>query len=162
MRRRRFLAATSALALTATVSSWRIALGQSALSDGQTAALLRMVRDIFPHDALDDTPYQAVVAQISGAAADAGTYEMISSGLMALDEATGGSWATQDEPTRVKALTEMQTTPFFITVRAMSLFGLYANPAIWPTFGYEGESYSQGGYLFRGFDDVGWLPEPAS
>jgi hypothetical protein len=26
-------------------------------------------------------------------------------------------------------------------------------------FGYEGEAFSKGGYLFRGFNDLHWLPE---
>lgn len=162
MRRRAFLAGTSALAFTATSVSWRAAMGQSALTDSQRNTLLRMVWDIFPHDALDDESYLAVVEQLNGAAADAGTYALLTDGLNGLDDAVGGVWKDQDEATRVSALESIQFTPFFITVRVTALFGIYANPAIWPVFGYEGESYSQGGYLFRGFDDIDWLPEPES
>jgi hypothetical protein len=28
---------------------------------------------------------------------------------------------------------------------------------VWPIFGYEGESYSKGGYIKRGFDDIDWI-----
>ncbi|TIP32839.1 MAG: gluconate 2-dehydrogenase subunit 3 family protein, partial [Mesorhizobium sp.] len=28
---------------------------------------------------------------------------------------------------------------------------------LWPIFGYEGESYSKGGYITRGFNDIEWL-----
>ena len=28
---------------------------------------------------------------------------------------------------------------------------------VWPIFGYEGESYSKGGYIERGFNDIEWL-----
>ena len=34
---------------------------------------------------------------------------------------------------------------------------LYNQKEIWPIFGYEGESFSQGGYIYRGFDDIDWL-----
>ena len=35
--------------------------------------------------------------------------------------------------------------------------GLYNQKEVWPLFGYEGESFSQGGYIDRGFDDIDWL-----
>ena len=35
--------------------------------------------------------------------------------------------------------------------------GLYNQKEIWPIFGYEGESFSKGGYIDRGFDDIAWL-----
>jgi hypothetical protein len=27
-------------------------------------------------------------------------------------------------------------------------------------FGYQGEAFSKGGYIFRGFNDLTWLPNP--
>ena len=32
----------------------------------------------------------------------------------------------------------------------------------WAHFGYEGEAFSKGGYLLRGFNDLKWLPEVPS
>ena len=162
MKRRYFLATASVLALAGLNAPWRAAFGQSALTDDQTATLLRMVRDIFPHDTLTDEPYEVVVGQLKAVAANKETHDLLSAGLANLNEMVGGVWATQEETTRVDALTAIQSTPFFITVRVTALYGLYGNPAIFPAFGYEGESYSEGGYLFRGFDDLDWLPEPAS
>ena len=87
---------------------------------------------------------------------------LLRDGLASLDAVAEGAWHERTEVDRVSALKEIQSTPFFLTVRVMTLFGLYGNPAIWPAFGYEGASYEQGGYLFRGFDDLDWLPEPLS
>jgi hypothetical protein len=42
-------------------------------------------------------------------------------------------------------------------VRGGLVTGLYNQKEVWPLFGYEGESYSQGGYIDRGFDDIDWL-----
>ena len=162
MRRRFFLTTASVLALSGLNGPWRAAFGQAALTDDQSAALLRLVRDIFPHDSLNDEPYEAVVAQLQAAAANTETHDLLSTGLTNLNDMVDGNWVAQDEATRVGALTEIQSTPFFITVRVTALYGLYGNPAIFPAFGYEGESYSEGGYLFRGFDDLDWLPEPLS
>ena len=162
MRRRSFLTTASVVAITAVSGSWRVAIGQSSLTEHQSISLLRMVRDIFPHDVLSDEPYEAIVAQLRVAAADADTFALLKSGIKDLDEAVGGVWASQDEKERVEALAAIEMTPFFITVRVAALFGLYANSSVWPALGYEGESYSQGGYLFRGFDDLDWLAEPLS
>jgi hypothetical protein len=36
---------------------------------------------------------------------------------------------------------------------------LYNNPIAWQYFGYQGEAFSKGGYLLRGFNDLKWLPD---
>ena len=61
------------------------------------------------------------------------------------------------EEDRVKVLQSIEASTFFQTVRAGLVTGLYNQKAVWPIFGYEGESYSQGGYINRGFDDINWL-----
>ena len=58
---------------------------------------------------------------------------------------------------RVAILRSVQDTPFFQTVRGGLVTGLYNQKEIWPIFGYEGESYSRGGYINRGFDNIDWL-----
>ena len=35
----------------------------------------------------------------------------------------------------------------------------YATPLAYAHFGYEGEAFSKGGYLVRGFDELDWLPD---
>ncbi|NJO38293.1 MAG: hypothetical protein HC871_12680 [Rhizobiales bacterium] len=37
---------------------------------------------------------------------------------------------------------------------------LYNDHEVWKIFGYQGASFEEGGYLYRGFDDLSWLPEP--
>ena len=36
---------------------------------------------------------------------------------------------------------------------------LYSSSLAYAYFGYEGEAFSKGGYLLRGFNDLRWLPE---
>jgi hypothetical protein len=36
---------------------------------------------------------------------------------------------------------------------------LYSTPLAYAYFGYEGEAFSKGGYLQRGFNDLRWVPE---
>jgi hypothetical protein len=59
---------------------------------------------------------------------------------------------------RVAALKKVEQTPFFQTMR-VKVFGLYASEYAYKYFGYEGEAFSKGGYLFRGFNDLRWLPD---
>lgn len=160
--RRSVLMGTSAL-VTAALAGLPagVALGAAGnLAPATADTLLRMIRDLFPHDGLDDAPYRAVLAQLDAAAADPDTKALLVDGVAQLDAAGGGSWRSLAEAERVAALRAMAATPFFATVRPMALFGLYGNKAVWPRFGYQGSSWEYGGYIDRGFDDLDWLPEP--
>ena len=70
----------------------------------------------------------------------------------------GTGFATAPENVRVAALKKVEQTPFFQTLR-VKVFGLYASDLAYKYFGYEGEAFSKGGYLFRGFNDLRWLPD---
>jgi hypothetical protein len=45
-------------------------------------------------------------------------------------------------------------------VRAQCITSLYNNDMAFAHFGYEGEAFSKGGYVHRGFNDLTWLPNP--
>ena len=60
---------------------------------------------------------------------------------------------------RVAALRALEGSPFFAFLRAKTLATLYASPPAYAHFGYEGEAFSKGGYLLRGFDALDWLPD---
>jgi hypothetical protein len=122
------------------------------------ATLIQMARDIYPHDQLADS-YYAIAVKGYDTEADAAAVE---EGIAALNAAAQGA-GYQDymsvgwESDRVALLREMQASPFFQKIRGGLVTGLYNQHEIWPIFGYQGESYSQGGYLHRGFDDISWL-----
>jgi hypothetical protein len=71
----------------------------------------------------------------------------------------GGAFATSPENVRVDALKKIEQSPFFQTMRVKTLGVLYSTDMAYRYFGYEGEAFSKGGYLFRGFNDLRWLPE---
>jgi hypothetical protein len=89
------------------------------------------------------------------AAKDASLLKMMKEGLKTL----GTNFAAASESERVESLKKMESSPFFQTTRVKTLQLLYANPIAYAYFGYEGEAFSKGGYLFRGFNDLRWLPE---
>jgi hypothetical protein len=60
---------------------------------------------------------------------------------------------------QLKVLESLEGTPFFSTVRAATLGALYTNDTVARDFGFEGSSVEYGGYIDRGFNDLGWLPD---
>ena len=52
----------------------------------------------------------------------------------------------------------MEGSEFFATIRTATINNLYTNPLVYRFFGFEGSSVEHGGYIRRGFDDIGWLP----
>lgn len=135
------------------------ALSTSALSDKQAAELLRMERDLFPHDAVDDGPYAKVAEALDREAkGDPKTATLLTDGLQALDAKAGGDYATAGDSARLAALRVAAGTPFFDKVRTTMIQNFYNDHDVWAKFGYEGSSADKGGYIHRGFDDISWLP----
>jgi hypothetical protein len=149
-----WVVAGSPLALIAPGRAWAVDL--TTLTSSEGAALMSMARTIAPHDKLDDAAYALVVQAVdSDAAKDANTHKMIREGLAEL----GRGFAASPENERVEALKKIEPSAFFQTIRLKTLQALYSSPIAYAYFGYEGEAFSKGGYLFRGFNDLRWLPE---
>lgn len=134
------------------------AMESAALKPQTMATLIQMARDIYPHDHIGDQYYAiAVKGYDTEEAAPA-----IEAGIAALDAAAQGKGHADYlsvgwERDRVDILRGMEESPFFQQIRGGLVTGLYNQKAVWPLFGYEGESYSQGGYMDRGFNDINWL-----
>lgn len=160
--RRRFmsLSGQSLLALGATAVAAQLIpvtlLADEALPE-LPAGLLRMGRDIYPHERLADRHYAKPLAELL-----AKQPELIGKGLGQLQASAtqrhGQSFeALAVESDRVALLRAIETGPFFRAVRSALMAGLYDNPALFPLFGYEGSSVEKGGYLARGYNDLDWL-----
>ena len=149
-----WVVAGSPLALITPARAWAVDL--TILTSSEGATLMSLARTIAPHDKLDDAAYALVIQAIdSDAAKDAGTHKLIREGAAAL----GADFSATSEAERVAALKKIESSEFFQTMRLKTLQVLYSSPIAYAYFGYEGEAYSKGGYLFRGFNDLRWLPE---
>jgi hypothetical protein len=149
-----WVVAGSPLALIAPARAWAVDL--TSLTSAEGATLMSVSRTIAPHDKLDDAAYALVVQAIDAdASKDAKTHKMITDGLAEL----GSGFASGSEDARVAALKKIESSAFFQTLRLKTVQVLYASPIAYAYFGYEGEAYSKGGYLSRGFNDLRWLPE---
>jgi hypothetical protein len=148
------LALGSPLALIAPSRAWAADLKVFSTAEG--AALMAMTRTIAPHDKLEDAAYAIVVQSADAdAAKDPATRKLLTEGIATL----GANFASAPEDARVAQLKKIEQSPFFQTMRVKTLGTLYATEMAYRYFGYEGEAYSKGGYLFRGFNDLRWLPE---
>jgi hypothetical protein len=149
-----WVVAGTPLALIAPSRAWAVDL--TALSSAAGAILMSMARTIAPHDKLDDAAYALVVQALDAdAGKDANAKKMIQDGLRGL----GKDFAASAESVRVEALKKIEPFPFFQMMRLKTLQVLYSSPIAYAYFGYEGEAFSKGGYLSRGFNDLRWLPE---
>ena len=142
------------LAMIAKGPAWAVDL--TTFTSAEAAALLALTRTICPHDKLEDLAYALVVqATDSQAHGDERARQMIKDGIATL----GAAFGTNPENERVAALKKIESSEFFQFLRLKTVQTLYASPIAYAHFGYEGEAFSKGGYLFRGFNDLRWLPE---
>jgi hypothetical protein len=150
------LAITGAGFIAAPNAAWAVEV--TVITPDQMATLLQMARDIYPHDQVPDQFYAVAVKGYDSEDMKA----MVAEGVAALDTAAKAAGfdsyvAAGWEEDRVRLLQGIEMTPFFQTVRSGLVTGLYNQKEVWPIFGYQGESFSQGGYIERGFNDIDWL-----
>jgi hypothetical protein len=134
-----------------------------ALKPETMRTLIKVARDIYPHDRVADKFYAiAVKTYDEKAADDAATKDLIEKGIGELDSLANSAhkvpyidvgWEAQ----RVALLHKIEDGQFFQTVRSGLVVSLYNQKDVWPIFGYEGASADKGGYIHRGFNDLTWL-----
>jgi hypothetical protein len=169
--RRGFLAGGAAAIVTVAVTGTTVlmdpagawAVDLPGFTPDEARALLKVVRDLFPHERLADVYYANAIAPLGEEASkDASAKKLLADGIAQLNRlaqaAEGAAYAdVADEKARVGALKKMEGSPFFSKVYSTTIVTLYNQPDVWPKFGYEGPSSDKGGYLHRGFDDINWL-----
>ncbi|MCP3374336.1 gluconate 2-dehydrogenase subunit 3 family protein [Bradyrhizobium cajani] len=137
----------------------------STLSPATMKTLLKVARDIYPHDVLGDSYYITAIKPWDGKAAkDPAVKSLINDGIARLDQNAHDrhklAYAEVPwEADRVVLLKEIEQSDFFQKVRGDLVVSLYNQKEVWPRFGYEGSSAEHGGYINRGFADIDWLPK---
>jgi hypothetical protein len=148
------IVAGSPLALIAPARAWAVDL--TAFTTAEGLVLMAVARTIAPHDKLDDAAYALVVQSVDAdAAKDAAFRKMLADGATQL----GVDFGKRTEAERVSELKKIELSDFFRSLRLKTLQVLYSSPIAYAYFGYEGEAFSKGGYVLRGFNDLRWLPE---
>src|SRR6202142_3487698 len=123
-------------------------------------ALTLFHRASYPHDKVADRFYAiAMKGYDDKAAGNPAMKAEIEGFVAALDGAAGegGYIGSPLEADRAALLKNPSPDPMFEKIPSGLVLSLYNQKEIWPIFGYEGESFSKGGYIERGFDDISWL-----
>ena len=160
--RRRFLLAALAFSTAAiTGTTWlRGAAAWASSTDGTTLA--RFGRLLFPHDDLPDEVYADVMNNVLMALeSDPATENLLAAAEQALDAQHDTAWIDRDETGQIVAIENIQGEAFFAAILGTLRGAFYYNPAVWSHINYPGSSKEHGGYKFRGFDDIDWLPGDA-
>lgn len=126
-------------------------------TDHLKQTLVRIARDIYPHDKLPDKYYSEPVFALLST-----DHDLLVEGVVELNELSmsriGSSFVDVSlEADRVRLLRSIEEGPFFSKIKGTMMLGIYDNKEVWPFFGYEGSSWEKGGYLNRGFNDIDWL-----
>jgi len=163
--------ATAAVPIVAVATNTGVGISDAwaedatALSPAALKTLVKVARDIYPHDMLVDSYYITAVKPFDGKAAkDPAVKAMIEGGIARLDQDARDNHKVPYadvawEVDRVKLLQGIEQTEFFRTIRGDLIATLYNQKELWPKFGYEGSSAEHGGYIKRGFADIDWLPK---
>jgi hypothetical protein len=135
------------------------------LTPATLKTLVKVARDIYPHDFLADSYYITAIKPWDGKAAkDPAIKAVLEDGVRRLDQDARDHhklayvevpW----EADRVVLLQGIEQTDFFKKIRSDLVVSLYNQEELWPKFGYEGSSAEHGGYIKRGFNDIDWLPK---
>jgi hypothetical protein len=170
--RRIFLqGAASAVPVAAVAASTGLGIEDAWAADATTLTpatlktLVKVARDIYPHDFLVDTYYITAIKPWDGKAAkDPAIKAMLEDGVKRLDQDAKdhhklGYVEVSWEADRVVLLQGIEQTDFFKKIRSDLVVSLYNQEELWPKFGYEGSSAEHGGYIKRGFNDIDWLPK---
>ena len=135
------------------------ALSTTAIDAHAAQTLLVMARQLFPHDRLGDQYYAAVVEAVDKQATiEPALRKLVADGVARLDSTRGIAFVQLSNGARNAVLKSMDGSEFFTTMRTATINNLYTNPLVYRYFGFEGSSVEYGGYIHRGFDDIGWLP----
>ncbi|WP_181150490.1 hypothetical protein [Arthrobacter sp. MYb224] len=131
------------------------------LSDEARRILTRIIRVSFPHAQFPDGPYERMTEKIIEASAESSWFRMaLTQGLMTLDTLSEEHFLDLPADRALAVLKRIADLEFFAFIRRTVVLNLYDDPEVQQALGYEGESFSQGGYINRGFNDLNWLPEP--
>lgn len=133
------------------------------IGEESNRTLLRMARDVYPHDTLEDKYYRQVMVPLAKQAeTDPKLMDQLTIGIEALNQESKARYSTtyinvQTEEERVAVLKAIEASAFFQKIKGDLMMGIYNNPEIWKKFGFGGSSWQHGGYINRGYDEIDWI-----
>ena len=126
------------------------ALNALRLTDEARRTLTRIIRVAFPHPEVPDGPYERMADQIITEAENSTWFRVaLTQGLLTLDSLSEQHFLELTDEQALAVLERLGDLEFFGFIRRTTVLNFYDDPEVWEIFGYEGESFSKGGYLPR-------------
>lgn len=169
MDRRKFLSNAGAVALgtsAVVISGGLFSLDSVAaekIGANANVTLLKLARDIYPHDTLEDKYYTQVMSPMALEAENNNDLmKLLSEGVNDLDKTSivlfnKNYTKIKNESDRVIVLKKLESSAFFQKIKGALMMGIYNNEELWPRFGFGGSAWEKGGYINRGYDKNDWI-----
>ncbi len=168
MERRQFIVHLSRLVLAVSAAHWSIYANSSSdkkqkiSSENQqiVAVLSELAYLLLPLQPADSDVYRKVAAKLMmQMATQPGVDHVLRNGIKTLNQYSGVPWLSMRRIERNQAVSELIDIPFMAMVRWTTHELVLRNRQVWSQLGYQGSAIEHGGYLERGFNDIGWLPK---
>lgn len=132
-------------------------------TDLDIVAIRAVCRGLVPIPGLADTSYASIIAHWQQAArSDSMLADHLRQATAAVRQRFGSALPVADGPEFSAFLATLERTAFFAALLSALTPAVISLPEVWEIAGYEGESFTRGGYLLHGFNDLDWLPDPPS
>lgn len=115
----------------------------------------RFVELLFPIEGVDTSSFTSVAQALID---NTDLSAPINNAVESLNDAAEENWLNIDGEAQTKIMKSYEAEPWFITLFITSRALLFDLPDVWSVLDYEGPSIEFGGYKYRGFDDIDWLP----
>lgn len=124
-------------------------------------AIRATCQGLVPVPGLVDSVYDAIVAQWQRVAStDTILAETLRQVAASVRQRFGNAIPGANSAEFASFLATVEHTSFGTGLLSALTLVVVTRPEVWEIAGYEGESFTRGGYLLRGFNDLDWLPEP--
>lgn len=155
-RRAMFVIPALAILPLSSCSPNKIHSDNSAQNGVRLSTLQRFIELLFPIGGVDTPSFSTVALAIID---NPDLSEPINNAVESLNSAASGSWLSTEGAAQIQTMKAQETQPWFVTLFIMSRALLFDLPDVWSVLDYEGPSTEFGGYKYRGFDDIDWLPK---
>lgn len=114
------------------------------------------VAKLFPIEGVNTSSFTAIAQALLKNPDLSGPIEMAVQGL---NDAANGDWLGADDAAQIQIMKTLELQPWFVTLFITSRALLFDRSDVWSVLDYEGPSIEFGGYKYKGFDDIDWLPK---
>ena len=117
---------------------------------------------LLPIKGIDKSVFASITQDmLENAKSNEGLRQNLKSCVSALQNLSDYKWLELEPVNQSSILKDLEGEAWFVDILIRAKGSLFYHPKFWNLIQYEGPSLENGGYKYRGFDDIDWLPETA-